>query len=477
MKRFIATAVLLTAFIKHVLFADIFAGFTVFANHAVDVVPNWETGKLDQEADNLFGSFDEKDWPEMKTITSEYYRRHGTAGDSTNLLRTAISTLQRIRQARFPRPLTGIMLFYFTDGLENVLTGSAYTKALKELEQVRAEAESSTIPIYSYVVEVCRNNSYSTDINRKEYKTLLALSGDPSRIYKLTDFKDENSAVDKVLSMIAESNGEYACYFVIDRSPSLRGADPDVEHAMNVVKDRLFENSSETPSEIRTDFVEVKPGEFIMGSDNHDDDEAPAHKLAVDRFFLGKMPVTESLYHSTMSPPDVKERYKDSRKPITNISWFDAVRFCNRLSEIEGRQPAYRILDDGAVTRISGSNGYRLPTEAEMQYAARAGGAAIEQVVSKDTFNLSGEVSEVGRYSPNAWGLYDVTGLVRQWCEENYDVYRQATGYAPPASGATKVLYGAGFKDKPERYRLTYRFFHRPDFYDEYVGMRLAYSE
>jgi formylglycine-generating enzyme required for sulfatase activity len=204
--------------------------------------------------------------------------------------------------------------------------------------------------------------------------------------------------------------------------------------------------------------VWIQPGTFMMGSPEsepgRDDDETQYQVRLTKGFYLGKYPVTQAQYQAVMKTNP--SRFKSSsggdnpmNRPVDQVSWYDAIVFCNRLSMEEGLNPAYRINgssnssawgnvpnDDNnatwdAVELVAGSNGYRLPTEAQWEYACRAGtttafnwgtdnissSAANYDASEVDAYNTAKgtyiqRTTEVGSYAPNAWGLYDMHGNV-----------------------------------------------------------------
>ena len=125
--------------------------------------------------------------------------------------------------------------------------------------------------------------------------------------------------------------------------------------------------------------VRIEPGEFMMGSPDSDkdaeDDEKPRHRVRITRpFYLGKYEVTQAEYEAMMG--DNPSHFKGKPKnPVENVSWLDAVRFCNQLSEREGLKPFYEISGETVQVPDWNGTGYRLPTEAEWEYACRAGTA------------------------------------------------------------------------------------------------------
>ena len=177
----------------------------------------------------------------------------------------------------------------------------------------------------------------------------------------------------------------------------------------------------------------IPAGSYLMGATPDDtdayNDEKPQHKVTITRpFYLGVYEVTQYEYRQVMN--DNPSHFKDSELlPVESVSWLDAVKFCNKLSERERRTPYYKI-EDKTVT-ILGGNGYRLPTEAEWEYACRApqgAGTATKHPFGGIGADLSGyawfegnsgaKTHSVGQLKPNRWGLYDMQGNVSEWCQD-----------------------------------------------------------
>ena len=127
--------------------------------------------------------------------------------------------------------------------------------------------------------------------------------------------------------------------------------------------------------------------------------------------------------------------------PVESVSWLDAVKFCNKLSEREKRTPFYRI--DGTEVTLAGGNGYRLPTEAEWEYACRAKSTTLypfgddASKLGEHAWyagNSESKTHPVGQKLPNAWGLYDMLGNVWEWCADGYDekYYASSPSADPP---------------------------------------------
>ena len=174
-------------------------------------------------------------------------------------------------------------------------------------------------------------------------------------------------------------------------------------------------------------------------------------------------------------------------------SWYDAVRFCNALSLSEGLEPAYSI-DGTEVTWNREANGYRLPTEAEWEYACRAGtdspfstgrNITVEQSNWYSSYPyIEGEgggtyrrqTVDVDEFEPNPWGLYNMHGNVSEWCWDYYGAYTNAAGPNPsgPETGRNRVARGGGWYDYAKHVRSAYRSAVPADYTDYKRGFRLA---
>jgi formylglycine-generating enzyme required for sulfatase activity len=216
--------------------------------------------------------------------------------------------------------------------------------------------------------------------------------------------------------------------------------------------------------------VWIPPGNFRMGDMEGDGEanEKPVHDVRISAgYWLGETAVTQAQWEDVMGKN--QSYFKGADLPVENVSWDDAVAFCTKLSAREhdsGRLP-WRIE-------------YRLPTEAQWEYACRAGTTvdyanALPATAWSDT-NSDGRTHEVAKKQANAWGLYDMHGNVGQWCADWYAGYRAGLDVDPtgPWEGLQRVARGGSWDLGSRSCRSATRFAIAPDSASSHVGFRLA---
>ena len=256
--------------------------------------------------------------------------------------------------------------------------------------------------------------------------------------------------------------------------------------------------------------VWIPAGTFKMGSPTSEPgrySDETQHSVTLSGFYMGKYQVTQEQYQAVMeSNPSYftsavsGESGTPGKLPVECVSWYDALVFCNKLSMTEGLNPAYSIngktnpADWGtvptssdatwnAVVIVAGSNGYRLPTEAQWEYACRAGtttvyntGDTINDNTGWYNSNSGGKTHQVGKKPANAWGLHDMHGNVWEWCWDWYNNYSSGAQTDPmgASSGTDRVARGGGWGDSAGDLRSARRIYYDP--YDRYrnLGFRLV---
>lgn len=228
---------------------------------------------------------------------------------------------------------------------------------------------------------------------------------------------------------------------------------------------------SETNS-IGMDFLLVAPGKFQMGSRRGDNRERPVHEVTVSKSYgLGAMEVTEAQYTQVMGK---SPKLKNPDAAINSLSWSQANEFCQRLSNLPAEKTAGRI--------------YRLPTEAEWEFACRAGTTSIFSFGDDQTKvgehawytrNSTEEAHPPGEKTPNPWGFFDMHGNAWEWCQNFVYDYTDTPAIDPvgPAKGDKHVLRGGGWFHREQDCRSSSRFSEDPDSPTKYSGgLRVAFT-
>jgi formylglycine-generating enzyme required for sulfatase activity len=229
--------------------------------------------------------------------------------------------------------------------------------------------------------------------------------------------------------------------------------------------------------------VRVEGGSFQMGSNNGDSDEKPVHTVTVKSFYMGKTEVTQKEWVEIMGTNP--SRFKGDTLPVESVSWFEAVEYCNRRSLKEGLTPAYRGSDNSIICDFSAS-GYRLPTEAEWEYAAKGGnkdlmtftysGGNSPDGVAWYNGNSGSTTHPVGTKQPNSLGLYDMSGNVWEWCWDWYGAYSTGNQTDPrgASSGSARVYRGGSWFHTAAGARSAFRNCYTPSDRDYFLGFRLV---
>lgn len=266
------------------------------------------------------------------------------------------------------------------------------------------------------------------------------------------------------------------------------------------------------------DLVRVEPGTFEMGTSkttllkliadanghqtNPFEDEQPAHEVRIPRaFWIGNTEISVEQFRAFVEdsgyPADARGLEREDHEPVVYVNWLDAVHYCNWLSDKQQRTRRYSIVKNGekeSVVRNPSADGYRLPTEAEWEYACRAGTASrysfgdywrdmaayglAEEFLHRSDPSKSMGASAVGQLRPNPWGLHDMHGNVAEWCEdwwsEDYYVVSPATDPGGPGEGSLRVVRGGGWRTPASLCRSACRSKATPWLRADDLGFRIV---
>jgi formylglycine-generating enzyme required for sulfatase activity len=245
-------------------------------------------------------------------------------------------------------------------------------------------------------------------------------------------------------------------------------------------------------SNVPSGMVRINGGTFMMGSPasevGRDDDEVQ-HRVTVGSFYMARYEVTQKEYQALMGTnPSI---FKGDNLPVEQVTWYNAVNYCNARSRSEGLTPAYTVSGTN-VTWNRSANGYRLPTEAEWEYACRAGTTTPFSTGSNITTNQANYIGNnpyngnakgiyrekttaVGSFAANSWGLYDMHGNVWEWCWDWHGDYGRGSQTDPmgASSGSYRVHRGGSWSDDGQNLRSAYRRGSTPSNRHSTLGFRL----
>ena len=216
----------------------------------------------------------------------------------------------------------------------------------------------------------------------------------------------------------------------------------------------------------------VEGGTFSMGATSEQgsdayNDEKPVHTVTLDGFYMGETEITQAQWRAVMGT-NPSSFNKGDNYPVENVSWDEAVQFCEKLSQKTGRN-------------------YVLPTEAQWEYAARGGkyskgtkyaGSNTINEVAWYTGNSNNTTHPVAQKEPNELGLYDMSGNVDEWCLDRYGSYSSSDATNPtgpgPSAGSARVERGGNWLEGARYCRVSYRYNYSPGYRGSYLGFRVV---
>ncbi|GHU21324.1 hypothetical protein FACS1894172_14560 [Spirochaetia bacterium] len=387
-------------------------------------------------------------------------------------------------------------------------------KKIADLESAWQDAEREKLALSANLEKA------ASELNKKDAENEKAVSELNKKNAEISKLEQDITSKDSIISGLEARFNEFTAQNerlkteLEQKTASLQDVEREklalsanLEKAASELNKKNAENekqSTVTPA----NFARIPGGTFTMGSPESEpdrNDNEVQHKVTVSSFSMSKYEVTQKEWVEVMG--NNPSYFKGDSLPVENVSWYDAIEYCNARSQEEGLTPAYTInkslkdsnntnSSDGlkwVVTWDRNANGYRLPTEAEWEYACRAGTPtpfSTGNNITTDQANYDGrypyngnakgayrqKTIDVGNFAPNAWGLYDMSGNVWEWCWDWYGNYSSSSQADPTgaAVGSNRALRGGSWDYYAGTLRSAARSRSSATDRDDLVGFRVV---
>ena len=485
--------------------ASISAGSYAIKVRAVDT-----KGRYTDKVVNVKLNKPDNKFPECK-ITSPVDLASFEAGDGVSLQAQATDADGKISYVKFTVSKNGTQVY------------SGVDKTADSQNKFRVNWSTGNIDAGSYSLKATaydnHNATKSDEIDitfkggaaEKEIKVTSPASGTvweagKAHTIKWTDNFSENVRIELYSYHVGSSYTGYLLQDIITESTESDGS-YIWESGANLAegsryKIRIYSVKTYGASDFSDDFTikkgdtEVKPGEMVlveagtfqMGGKDGDSDEWPVHSVTISKdFYIGKYEVTQKEYEFIMGENPSQHYSVGYNYPVYYVSWQEAVKYCNKLSEKEGLDLCYTINGTNVSCDFT-KNGYRLPTEAEWEFAARGGnksegykysGSNDPDAVAWYNANSDNKTHLVGGKLPNEVGAYDMSGNVWEWSWDWYDRYNDSPATDPtgPTTGTERSIRGGGIGLNSSHAHSTSRSYLEPNGAHPFTGFRIARSE
>lgn len=362
---------------------------------------------------------------------------------------------------------TPLMINFYDYGIGKVESGETYVLTLKKPNTI-AERQTQKLRIkYSpTTASVLVDNKFVKGTNGIAETTLTV--GQHSYIVACDGYESEEGTVKLKASAPSTIQITLLKESIVDNGIS----ENNNQHIEDINETTDNDSVAKLLEKLNDDMVYIEAVEFTMGATKEqkgeaNSDEKPAHPVVLNCFYLCKYEVTQELWETVMG--DNPSHFKGKNLPVENVSWDDCQKFIMKLNELTGKK-------------------YRLPTEAEWEYAARGGSNSMHYKYSGGNYleyvswcfrNSMDKTHTVGMMKPNELGLYDMSGNVCEWCQDWYGSYGKKTAYYPtgPIKTYNKVFRGGGYDNGDTYCRCSYRNGTAPQNKFKNLGLRLAHSK
>lgn len=362
---------------------------------------------------------------------------------------------------------TPLMVNFYDYGIGKVESGATYVLTLKKPNTItERQTQKLRIKYSPTSASVLVDNKFVKGTNGIAETTLTV--GQHSYIVACDGYESEEGTVKLKASAPSTIQISLLKESIVDNGIS----ENNNQHIEDINETTDNDRVAKLLEKLNDDMVYIEAVEFTMGATKEqkgeaNSDEKPAHPVVLNCFNLCKYEVTQELWEAVMG--DNPSHFKGKNLPVENVSWDDCLKFIMKLNELTGKK-------------------YRLPTEAEWEYAARGGSNSMHykysggnslEYVSWYFHNSMDKTHTVGMMKPNELGLYDMSGNVWEWCQDWYGSYGKKTAYYPtgPIKAYNKVFRGGGYDNGDTYCRCSYRNGTAPQNKFKNLGLRLAHSK
>lgn len=362
---------------------------------------------------------------------------------------------------------TPLMVNFYDYGIGKVESGATYVLTLKKPNTItERQTQKLRIKYSPTSASVLVDNKFVKGTNGIAETTLTV--GQHSYIVACDGYESEEGTVKLKASSPSTIQISLLKESIVDNGIS----ENNNQHIEDINETTDNDRVAKLLEKLNDDMVYIEAVEFTMGATKEqkgeaNSDEKPAHPVVLNCFNLCKYEVTQELWEAVMG--DNPSHFKGKNLPVENVSWDDCLKFIMKLNELTGKK-------------------YRLPTEAEWEYAARGGSNSMHykysggnslEYVSWYFHNSMDKTHTVGMMKPNELGLYDMSGNVWEWCQDWYGSYGKKTAYYPtgPIKAYNKVFRGGGYDNGDTYCRCSYRNGTAPQNKFKNLGLRLAHSK